>query len=184
MLPTLCGKCSTRAAWEAIKTIRVGIERVRESKAQELRREFAAITWKEGESIEDFSIRIGDDVLDAVVMRKMLEVVPEHIEAIAVATEAFLDLNTVTVEEMTSRLRAVEQRRRKPVTPWLTGKDGSSWPKRSGWRSSRTGATTAIRGAPAGPATPAVAPGTRPADHEGAGMVAAAHTRALAMGPP
>jgi hypothetical protein len=118
MLPTLRTKRSSRAAWEAIKTIRVGVERVRESKAQQLWREFAAIAWKEGESAEDFSIRIsglannlralGDDVADAVVVRKMLEVVPEHLEAIAVATEAFLDLNTVTVEEVTGRLRTVE----------------------------------------------------------------------------
>jgi hypothetical protein len=127
MLPTLCTKRSSRAAWEAIKTIRVGVERVRESKAQQLWREFAAIAWKEGESAEDFSIRIsglannlralGDDIADVVVVRKMLEVVPEHLEAIAVATEAFLDLNTVTVEEVTGRLRTVEQRRRKPATP-------------------------------------------------------------------
>jgi hypothetical protein len=33
MLPTLRDKRSARAAWEAIKTIRVGVERIRESKA-------------------------------------------------------------------------------------------------------------------------------------------------------
>jgi hypothetical protein len=36
---------------------------------------------------------------------------------VAVAAETFLDLNTVTVEEVTGRLRAVEQRRRKKSTP-------------------------------------------------------------------
>jgi rhamnose utilization protein RhaD (predicted bifunctional aldolase and dehydrogenase) len=83
------------------------------------------------ESIEDFSIRsgglannlcgLGDDVPDTVVVRKMLEVVPEHPEAIAIATEAFLDLNTVKVEEVTGRLRAVKQRRRKPATRMVHG---------------------------------------------------------------
>jgi hypothetical protein len=38
MLPTLRGQRSARAAWDTIKTIRVGVERVRESKAQQLRR--------------------------------------------------------------------------------------------------------------------------------------------------
>jgi hypothetical protein len=47
----------------------------------------------------------------------MLDVVPEHLEQVAVAAETFLDLNTVSVEELTRRLRAVEQRRRKPATP-------------------------------------------------------------------
>jgi hypothetical protein len=90
MLPTLRGKRSARAAWDAIKTIRVGVERVRESKAQHLRREFAELTWKEEETVEDFSVRItglannlctlGDTISDADVIRKMLDVVPEYLE--------------------------------------------------------------------------------------------------------
>jgi len=117
MLPTLRGKRSARAEWQAVKTIRVGVERVRESKAQQLWREFAALTWKEQESAEDFSVRItglannlrtlGDYVPDVMVVRKMLEVVPEHLEQIAISLETLLDLNTVSVEEVTGRLRAV-----------------------------------------------------------------------------
>jgi hypothetical protein len=125
MLPTLRGTRSARAAWEAVKTIRVGVERVRESKAQQLRREFAALAWKESESAEDFSVRItglannlrilGDDITDADVVRKMLDIVPEHLEQVAVSIETLLDLNAITVEEVTGRLRAVDQRRRKPA---------------------------------------------------------------------
>ena len=123
MLPTLRGKRTARAAWEAVRTIRVGVERVRESKAQQLRREFAALSWKEGESAEDFSVRItglannlrvlGDNISDVDIVRKMLDTAPEHLEQIAVAIETLLDLNDVSVEEVTGRLRAVEQRRRK-----------------------------------------------------------------------
>jgi hypothetical protein len=126
MLPTLRGKRTARAAWEAVKTIRVGVELVRESKAQQLRREFASLGWKEGETAEDFSVRImglsnnlctlDDDITDAVIVRKMLDVVPEHLEQVAVSIETLLDLNTVSIEEVTERLRAVEQRRRK-TTP-------------------------------------------------------------------
>jgi hypothetical protein len=47
----------------------------------------------------------------------MLDVVPEYLEQVAVVAEMFLDLNTVTVEEVTGRIRAVEQRRRKKSTP-------------------------------------------------------------------
>jgi hypothetical protein len=66
------------------------VERVRESKAQHLRREFAELTWKEEETVEDFSVRItglannlctlGDTISDADVIRKMLDVVPEYLE--------------------------------------------------------------------------------------------------------
>jgi hypothetical protein len=65
LLLMLRGKRSARATWDAIKTVRVGVERVRESKAQQLRRDFAAITWKEGETAEDFSVRITGLALSA-----------------------------------------------------------------------------------------------------------------------
>jgi hypothetical protein len=104
MLPTHRGKRSARAAWEAVKSILVGVERVRESKAQQLRREFAALTWKEGESAEDFSMRItslannlrmlSNDVSDTVIVCKMLDIGPEHLEQVVVAIETLLDLNT------------------------------------------------------------------------------------------
>jgi hypothetical protein len=123
MLPTLRGKRTAQAAWEAVRTIRVGVERVRESKAQQLRREFVALGWKEGESAEDFSVRItglanslrvlGDNISDADIIRKMLDTAPEHLERIAVVIETLLDLNDISVEEVTGRLRAIEQRRRK-----------------------------------------------------------------------
>jgi hypothetical protein len=103
MLPTLRRKRTARAAWEAVKTIRIGVERVCESKAQQLRLEFASLGWKEGETTEDFSVRImglsnnlrtlGDDITDAVIVHKMLDVVPEHLEQVAISIETLLDLN-------------------------------------------------------------------------------------------
>lgn len=70
-----------------MKTMRVGVERMRESKAQQLRHDFAAITWKEAESAEDFFIRItslannlrtlSDDIPDAIIVRKMFDIIPE-----------------------------------------------------------------------------------------------------------
>ena len=50
---------------------------------------------------------LADDVPDVMVVRKMLEVVPEHLEQITISLETLLDLNTVSVEEVTGRLRAV-----------------------------------------------------------------------------
>jgi hypothetical protein len=89
-----------------VKTICVGVERVRECNAQQLRRQFDALTWKDGESVEDFSVHItglasnlrtlGVDITNATIVHNMLDVVPEHLEQIAVAVETFLDLNTVT----------------------------------------------------------------------------------------
>ncbi|KAF8646560.1 hypothetical protein HU200_065782 [Digitaria exilis] len=117
MLSSLRGKRTAQAAWEAIKTIRVGVQR-------QLHREFAALAWKEGETAEDFSVRInglannlrtlGDNVVDVEIVRKMLQVVPEYLSQVAISIETLLDLDTISVEEVTGRLRAVEQRRKPP----------------------------------------------------------------------
>ena len=95
---------------------------MREANAQQLRREFSALVWKEAETAEDFANRItglaadlrllGDNVTDAKVVRKMLQVVPEHLAQVAISIETLLDINNISVEEVTGRLRAVEQRRK------------------------------------------------------------------------
>lgn len=41
----------------------------------------------------------------------MLRSVPAHLEQVAISIENLLDLNTISVEEATGRLRAVEQRK-------------------------------------------------------------------------
>ena len=104
--------------------IRVGVQRVQESNAQQLRREFAALVWKDGETAEDFAVRLtglannlrilGDNITEAEVVRKMLQVVPEDLSQVVISIETLLDLNTISVEEVTGRLRAVEQRRKPP----------------------------------------------------------------------
>jgi len=124
MLAGLREKRTVAEAWAAIKRIRVGVQRVREANAQQLRREFSALVWKEAETAEDFANRItglaadlrllGDNVTDAKVVRKMLQVVPEHLAQVAISIETLLDINNISVKEVTSRLCAVEQRH-KPV---------------------------------------------------------------------
>ena len=47
----------------------------------------------------------------------MLQLVPEHLAQVAISIETLLDVNLMSVEEVTGRLRAVEQRRKAaPVT--------------------------------------------------------------------
>ena len=123
MLSTLREKRGSAAeAWAAIKAIRVGVDRVREANAQQLRREFNALLWKDSETAEDFANRLtglasdlrilGDNTSDVEIVRKMLQLVPEHLAQVAISIETLLDISTISVEEVTGRLRAVEQRRK------------------------------------------------------------------------
>jgi hypothetical protein len=87
MIPMLAIKKTAKEAWDAIATIRVGAERVRESKAQNLRKEWEAIRFKPGETVDDFGMCLqelvhqldvlGDPVDDKKVIRKYLHVVPK-----------------------------------------------------------------------------------------------------------
>ena len=86
MWQTLGGKKSVKEAWEAVKLMRVGADRVKEVNAQRLLKEFENIQFKEGESVDDFGMRItnlvgnlktlGETISDERVVKKFLRVVP------------------------------------------------------------------------------------------------------------
>jgi len=117
----LLNKKSAKEAWEAIKSMRLGAERVKEVNAQKLLAEFESISFKTGESIDDFAVRIGklatdlkglgdESVDDTRVVKKFLRVVPPCYNQVAVTIEMFCDLKTLSVEELVGRLRAAEDR--------------------------------------------------------------------------
>ena len=127
---TLARKRTVKEAWEAVKVLRIGDERARDTSAQQLRREFGTLTFKEGETVTEFGLRIttlatnlralGDNITDAEVVKKLLQVVPDKLSQAAVSLEMFLDLNNVSLEEVIGRLRVFEERAKpKEVTDAL-----------------------------------------------------------------
>ncbi|CAN6361579.1 unnamed protein product [Urochloa humidicola] len=114
----LARKAPAYEVWESIKDIRVGVECVKEANVEALRRDFAGIAFRLGESVEEFATRIttlvnqlrilGDNITDKEVVKKMLHSVPEYLEQVAISIETLLDLSTISIEEATGRLRAVE----------------------------------------------------------------------------
>jgi hypothetical protein len=142
-------------AWEAIKTIRVGVERVKEANAEKLRREFSEMAFKPGELVEEFTLRLqavanqlrilGDDVPDKSIFKRLLHAVPDHLEQVAISIETLMDLDIVSVEEVTSRLRAIEKQKKASSAPI---KDASgqlfSW-RRSGPPASRSATVSQAR---------------------------------------
>ncbi|WVZ91404.1 hypothetical protein U9M48_037581 [Paspalum notatum var. saurae] len=107
MITMVGNKETAKAAWDAIKTVRMGVERVRESNAQKLRRDLHDIKFKDGESVDDFSLRLsnlannlrllGDNVEDKELVKKMLQV--------AISIETLLDVGDLSLEEPTNGWR-------------------------------------------------------------------------------
>ncbi|CAH9074982.1 unnamed protein product [Cuscuta epithymum] len=122
ILLMLADKDSAKEAWEALKTMHIGDERVKEAKVQTLRSEFEALSMKEGESVDDFAMKLtkivngirtlGDTIEETSVVKKFLRAVPPQFLQIVSSIEQFGDLKTMTMEEVTGRLKLYEERTR------------------------------------------------------------------------
>jgi hypothetical protein len=85
----LANKESAREAWESIRKICIGTNRVKEANAERLQQDFVEIRFTPGKGVEDFSLRITalanelrvleDEVMDKEVVKKMLHSVPEKL---------------------------------------------------------------------------------------------------------
>jgi hypothetical protein len=97
MQASLTNKETAHEAWEAIRRVRIGADRVKEANADHLRQEFTELKFKSSEGMEDFSLRItalanqlrvlGDDITDEEVVKKLLHSVPEKLEQVAIVME-------------------------------------------------------------------------------------------------
>ncbi|XP_074342368.1 uncharacterized protein LOC141679904 [Apium graveolens] len=93
ILLTIAEKETAKEVWEAIKTMCVGVERVKEAKVQTLKGEFESLMMKDSEKIEDFCFKLsgivtnirvlGEAMEESSVVRKILRVVPDKLLQIA-----------------------------------------------------------------------------------------------------
>ena len=54
-------------------------------------------------------------ISETEIVKKMLEVAPDHLEQVVISIETLLDVNDLTVEEVTGRLRNSSSGRRMPL---------------------------------------------------------------------
>jgi hypothetical protein len=102
MWQMLGGRKTVKEAWEVVKTMHLGADRVKDVNAQKLMQEFENIKFKEGESIDDFGMRInnlvgnlralGETVEDTRVIKKFLRVVPARFASVVISIEMFCNL--------------------------------------------------------------------------------------------
>ncbi|XP_021602540.1 uncharacterized protein LOC110607701 [Manihot esculenta] len=115
-------KKSAKEAWDALKVMNLGAERVKEVRAQALRWELESMRMENGESVDDFTGKIstvvnklralGEVVNETYVVKKMLRSVSPKYLQIASTIEEFGNLSVKKIEEVTGSLKAHEERLR------------------------------------------------------------------------
>jgi hypothetical protein len=73
MLASLAVKAIAAEAWEAVRSLRIGSEAVRNARAQRLRTEFESIRFKEGETVDDFTMRLGSLVAELGTLGEVIK---------------------------------------------------------------------------------------------------------------
>jgi hypothetical protein len=118
MIATLAVKSTTKEAWDCIKTMRIGDDRVWKASLQKVRREYELLSFRDGESVEDFAMRLnnittqlatlGDAEPDHKIIDKYLRIARPRYKQLVISVETLLDSTDLSVEEITERLKATE----------------------------------------------------------------------------
>jgi hypothetical protein len=120
MLSTLAIKVTSKEAWETVKTMRLGVTQMRDSKAPVLKKQLEAIKFNDDEDIDDFGMCLsslvsqfgvlGVKISEPDVIRKFLSVVLKKFSHMACSIETLVDLDTLSLEEHIGQLKAAEER--------------------------------------------------------------------------
>lgn len=120
VLLSLAEKKMAREAWDAIKTVCLGAEKINKARAQALKPEFESLNMKETEQLDDFCMRLnglvtnirvlGENVEEAYVVKKLLRTMPAKFLQIASAIEQFGNVESMSVDETVGSLKAHEER--------------------------------------------------------------------------
>jgi hypothetical protein len=118
MVHVLAAKENAKMAWDMIKILRLGVDRVREARRQKLRKEFDSLAFRTGENAEDFSLRVssvitelqslGDTTSELDGVQKILRVAPTRYAQMACSIETLIELKQLSIEELSGRLSASE----------------------------------------------------------------------------
>ncbi|GKA56942.1 zinc finger, CCHC-type containing protein [Tanacetum coccineum] len=111
---------TAKAIWDALKTRHIGEERVQQARLQTLKSDFEMLHMKEDETIDTFTGKLttlvnkaaslGHTIEDYVVVRKLLNAVPDKFLQIIASIEQYSYLDEMSVDEAIGRLKTFEER--------------------------------------------------------------------------
>lgn len=120
VLLSVAEKETAKEAWDAIKTLCQGAERVKKARIQTLKGEFESMCMKDSDQLDDFCLKLnglvthirtlGETVSESYVVKKLLRAMPTKYLQIVSTMEQFGDIENMSVEEAVGSLKAHEER--------------------------------------------------------------------------
>jgi hypothetical protein len=141
-------KETAKEAWDALKEMNMGEDRVKKARVQTLKRELDGMYMGDSEKIDDFALKVttivnkirslGMKVEENTVVEKLLHSVPDKFRPLISTIEQWGDVSEMSVTETIGRLRAFEEsskgwHRDKEGEPQLLFVDGEPWVTRAEW---------------------------------------------------
>ena len=113
-------KKTAKVNWEIIRSFHVGIDRLAQSRAQGLRREFENLSMKKTEKVSDFTDKFSRIVFelrqlreridDKEAVKKLLQSMPPRYDSLTLSLEQFGDLDSMSLVEAIGSLKIHEMR--------------------------------------------------------------------------
>ncbi|XP_071699156.1 uncharacterized protein [Rutidosis leptorrhynchoides] len=111
---------TAKEVWESLKTRYLGVDHVQKARLHTLKSEFEGMRMKDSESIDEFDGKlrgmlskytsVGATLEDSVLVRKLLDYVPDRYLQLVVSIEEYVDVDTMMFDEAIGRLKAYEDR--------------------------------------------------------------------------
>ena len=99
VLAQLDNKVTTKETWESLRTMNVGVARVKKAKIQTLKREFEMLMMREEESVANFAAKLtrlvahmrslGEKIAEGIIVSKLLRATPAKYDPITSSMEQF-----------------------------------------------------------------------------------------------
>jgi hypothetical protein len=119
MVSTISKKETAKEAWDAIVTMRVDDDRVKKATMQHQRRKFDLTTFDDGETVEDYALRLSgmvahlttlsEELKDGEIIMNMLRTLPPRFKQITIAIKTLLDVSMMSVADLTRWLKEVKE---------------------------------------------------------------------------
>jgi hypothetical protein len=142
MVPTIAKKETTKEAWDMIVTMRVSDDRVKKAMTQQLHRKFELATFDDGETVEDYAVRLSDmaahlvtlneEMKNGEIIVKMLRSLPPCFKQITITIKTLLNVSTMFVTDLSGRLKEAFEE-----APTLLQQDGKLYLTEEEWDARR-----------------------------------------------